>query len=552
MKDCLSVNSIKPHKYCSYSNGRLTGLVLFAMISLLIFVSSSNKLWTAYQASNEYKHTYLVKLNYLPIFNKNVDSWFANWQVYLTDMDDSNWNFDVMLEKYSAKVEDLYPDSNTGELGKWIIVRSRNDITPELLLDVDDVDRVEDGSLLLKLPEDGDKFAVYTNGINTVKDDKTWGLRLPKVEEALNILKPTRNVTVAVVDTGCDLKHPALKDNLIQGRNFAGGDANDASNRNPNEMHATHVTGTIVAKSQGKYLDFHGIATKVASVMPVRVLNESGSGSLQSVCQGIEYATKHGANVINMSLGTTQYSRALEDATTDAINAGVAVVCAKGNSNTNKPNYPSDLPGVIRVTATSLKDDKVTEERAFFSNYGDNSTCSAPGHFTFSTLPGGKYGFASGTSMACPHAAACAAVILSQGNFTPKQVEDIMKFRGDDLKTDRPIGKRINLLNFVQKAKHDLMSPNDYNNHPYDKCCVSAGIIARMTTKIDEAGTTNIYQDADGKYDATLRYNCGDDWYPVRTMRNNWNEDFLTLCRYKNDNMWNLEFSFSKTSPFNF
>jgi subtilisin family serine protease len=546
VKNCLEVSSIKGHKFCSYSNGRLLDLALFAIISLAVFVGSANKLHTDYQASNAYTHTYLVKLNHLPVFNKNADSWFANWQVCLDDGDNSNWNFDTLLDKHSAKVEDLYPDSNEGELGKWIIVRSRNEISSELELDVNDVDRVEDANLTFKLPEDSEKFAVYTNQINTVKDDKTWGLRLPKVEEALNILKPVRNIIVAVVDTGCDLKHPALKDNLVRGYNFAGGDPNDPSNRNRNEMHATHVTGTIVAKHCPKN-GFFGIATKVAVVMPVRVLNESGSGSLQSVCQGIEYATKNGAHVINMSLGTTQYSRALEDVTTDAINKGVVVVCAKGNSNTNKPHYPSDLPGVIRVTATSLKDDRVTEERAFFSNYGDNSTCSAPGHYIYSTLPDGKGGFASGTSMSSPHAAACAAVILSQGDFTPKQVEEIMKFRGDDIKTDRPIGKRINLLNFVQKTKHDLMSPNDYNNHPYSQCCIDAGIIARMTYREDGAGTTTIYQDDDGAYEAKRTYYWSDEWRPVQTSKVS--GFYWTTCSYKDESGWYEKHYFSLTPP---
>lgn len=536
-------------KYWHHSSKQLLPLLLISVILLTTLIGSINKLWGNYRSSNEYKHTYLVKLRYLPTFIGDYD-WGGTKKILLDERCDENFselNFNSLLYKNDADFEDLYPDSNTGELGKWIIVRSRKPIMLDLWSETSDVTLVEDANLTLKLPEDGEEFSVYINGIDTIKDDKTWGLRLPKVKEALEILKPIRKVVVAVVDTGCDLKHPALKDNLIQGRNFAGGDANDASNRKSYELHATHVTGTIVSKLCNKS-GFFGIAQSVANVMPIRVLDESGSGTLLSVCRGIEYATKNGANVINMSLGTTQYSRALEDATTDAINSGVTVVCAKGNANTNKPHYPSDLPGVIRVTATSLKN-KDTEERAYFSNYGENSTCSAPGHFIFSALPDGKGGFLSGTSMASPHAAACAAVILSMGDFTPKQVEEIMKFRGDDIKTDRPIGKRINLLNFVQKAKHDLMSPSEYNNHRYDRCCAMAGIISRMTLKVDGATVTNIYEDSDGKYDATVSYNEGSELCPVTVKRNKWGEDFLTVCRYKENGMQTAQFWFSQTSP---
>ena len=209
-----------------------------------------------------------------------------------------------------------------------------------------------------------------------------------------------------------------------------------------------------------------------------------------------------------MSLGAPGYSE-LHDSVKYAVNEKkVTVVCAKGNSNSDKQFSPADFPEVIRVTATALKDDG-TEERAYFSNYGKNSTCSAPGHFTYSTLPGGKYGFASGTSMACPHAAACAAVILSQAKITPEQVKAIMETRGDELKTDQPIGKRINLLKFVQKAAHDQMPLA--SDHPYSQCCIDAGIIQRDTITFSDGGqiTETIHQDNDGNYDSTHSDNNG-------------------------------------------
>ncbi len=421
--------AIIARSYCS-DKGRLIGLTLVGIFILLI---SSHFVWVNHSVKPE--HIYLVKLNELPIFG-------ATNNVGITHLDN-------LLAENNARVEDLYPEDNEGEMGRWIVVTDEKDIAQILKTDSADVQDVEDGALIFRNPED-DTVIWEENG--PIKNDKTWGIRIPKVPEALKILKPTRQITVGVVDTGCDVKHPALAENLVPGYNFAGGNATDPSNRNSNETHATHVSGTIVAKlNPDDESGFFGIAQSVAKVMPVRVLDETGSGTLINVTRGITYAADHGCNVINMSLGAPSYSRALHDAVKYAVNdKNVTVVCAKGNANTDRAFYPAEFPEVIRVTATQFNIDG-TEERAYFSNYGKNSTCAAPGHFTYSTLPGGKYGFASGTSMACPHAAACAAVILSERDLRPETIKKIMEDLGDELQTEQPIGKRINLLKFIDR-----------------------------------------------------------------------------------------------------
>lgn len=462
------------------SKSRLTRLFAGSLVSALIFAWSFSSFYTKNFSTKTVERQYLVMLRDLPQFSGN--------SVGIS-------HFDEIVAKNNAKVEDLYA-TNDGELGQWIVVTGDENLAADLCNDIGDVAEIETDQTVTLVDPTGEQ------NNQLAEKDKLWGLRVSKTKEGLNVLKPTRQVLVGVVDTGCDLNHPALKDNLVKGHNFAGGNVEDPSNRNADELHATHVTGTIVAKADAD--GFYGIANSVAKVMPVRVLNESGSGTLIAVARGIEYAANNGVDVINMSLGAPSYSRALHDSVKFAVNTkGVTVVCAKGNSNTDRAFYPAEFPEVIRVTATNLRADGI-EERAFFSNYGKSSTCAAPGHYTYSTLPGGKYGFLSGTSMACPHAAACAAVVLSQNKLTPEEVKAIIETRGDELKTDKPIGKRINLLKFVEKAAHDSMPL--INDHPYGQCCIDAGIISRDTTTYDGNMVSTMHEDSDGTatYHSTL------------------------------------------------
>ena len=481
--------------YSTVQKSRISALILGSLFFLGVCGWTSHKLYT--KSYPPVTKQYLVQLRAEPEFKGN--------EVGIS-------HFDKLIADKGATVEDLFPNENVGVMGRWIIVTGNEDLIWDLSCDYQDIENVEENQTVALI--DGDTAFYATR--DAASQDKTWGLRIPKIKEGLAALKATREVIVGVVDTGCDLGHPALKDRLVKGHNFAGGNEDDASNRNSDEMHATHVTGTIIAKLDSD--GFYGIANSVAKVMNVRVLNESGSGTLINVSRGIVYAAEQGVNVINMSLGGPGYSRALHDSVKFAVNdKHVTVVCAKGNSNTDKAFYPAEFPEVIRVTATFLKTDG-SEDRAYFSNYGKSSTCAAPGHIIYSTLPGGKYGFASGTSMACPHAAACAAVILSQGNFTPEEVKAIMETRGDELKTDQPIGLRINLYKYVQKAAHDLMPL--FNDHPYGQCCADAGIVCRDSVIFENGVKTTIHEDRDGSTDTvyedskgvTIFHRNGADW----------------------------------------
>jgi len=225
-------------------------------------------------------------------------------------------------------------------------------------------------------------------------------------------------VNVAVVDTGIALNHPDL--NVAVGVTcthrvrdcFAGGDDDNG--------HGTHVAGTIAALNNdiGVVGVSHG-----ANLFAVKVLDRNGSGFLSHVIRGIDWSVNNGADVINMSLGTTTFTQSLQDAVDAAYASGVVLVAAAGNNGDldNNPSYPAAHESVIAVGATDSEDNL-----AWFSNTGDYVELVAPGVDINSTWKGGGYFVASGTSMASPHVAGSAALILASGNYTNVQVRGLL------------------------------------------------------------------------------------------------------------------------------
>ncbi|MFN2745915.1 MULTISPECIES: S8 family peptidase [unclassified Bacillus (in: firmicutes)] len=217
-----------------------------------------------------------------------------------------------------------------------------------------------------------------------------------------------KDVTVAVLDTGCDTSHPDLADRIIGGKNFTDDDNGKEDLFLDYNGHGTHVAGTIAANG-----GISGVAPE-ANLLIIKVLGgEDGSGAYEWIINGINYAVEQKADIISMSLGGPADVPELKEAVENAVKSGVLVVCAAGNEGdgndrTEEYSYPAAYNEVIAVGSVSL-----TRESSEFSNANKEIDLVAPGEKILSTLPNQKYGKLTGTSMATPHVSGALALIKS-------------------------------------------------------------------------------------------------------------------------------------------
>lgn len=215
-------------------------------------------------------------------------------------------------------------------------------------------------------------------------------------------------IVVAVIDTGVQLSHPALAGRLTVARNdYVDGDNNpdDASNNVDDDGdgtideaagHGTHVAGIVL------------LVAPDARIMPIRALDSDGIGDTVQIADAIHFAVANGAHVINLSLGTAADGGLISDAVKDAALAGVLVVSAAGNLNSDQKQFPGADNCAMGVTAADSADVKSS-----FSNWGSWVDITAPGEGIPSALPPSGYGTWSGTSMSAPFVAGEAALIRS-------------------------------------------------------------------------------------------------------------------------------------------
>lgn len=244
--------------------------------------------------------------------------------------------------------------------------------------------------------------------------------------KAWNLTKGS-GVVVAVVDSGVRKSHQDLAGAVLAGTDLVTGSGDGSNDQNG---HGTHVAGIIAARANGV-----GIvgAAPLVKILPVRVLDASGSGYSSDVAEGVIWATDHGAKVINLSLGGGVPSELTRTAIQYAIDNGVVVVAAAGNAGQsgNAPLYPAAFSEPIAVG--SISSDK---QRSSFSNWGTYVDLVAPGDGIVSlwSSSDNTYAWASGTSMATPHVAAAAALVFaSNPTFTPAQVRKRLERTADDL-----------------------------------------------------------------------------------------------------------------------
>jgi subtilisin family serine protease len=224
---------------------------------------------------------------------------------------------------------------------------------------------------------------------------------------AWSVTTGSRDVTVAVVDSGVDRSHPDLFANLVAGYDFAYDDADPTDY----DGHGTHVAGTIAARGNNG-IGVTGVAWQT-SLMPLQALDADGAGTITDTVDAYDYAANHSVRIVNASLGGDDFSWYEYSAMMNASNT-LFVVAAGNNSanNDTKPSYPCayNLPNIVCVAATDNND-----RLAGFSNYGRTSVdIAAPGVNIFSTKRCDAYGYLSGTSMATPQVSGAAALVLAK------------------------------------------------------------------------------------------------------------------------------------------
>jgi thermitase len=242
-----------------------------------------------------------------------------------------------------------------------------------------------------------------------------WGLDVIQADAA-HATSTGSGAVVAVIDTGVFAGHEDLAGRLLPGYDFVD---DDSTPQDDVDGHGTHVTG-IVAADAGNGVGIEGVAPG-AKVLPIRVLDNEGSGTGEGVAKGIDYAVAHGADVINLSLGGSAIDTVLggDDAFTkavqNALSKGVVVIAAAGNDTVPFCEQPSVEGPLLCVGAIDRN-----EMRTFYSSSGDlvapgGSALGGPDEDILSTFNDGKYATIAGTSQATPHVAGVAALLVSLG-----------------------------------------------------------------------------------------------------------------------------------------
>jgi subtilisin family serine protease len=291
--------------------------------------------------------------------------------------------------------------------------------------------------------------------------------------EAWDIQKGNPNLVIGVIDTGVDYNHQDLVGNIWTNPNEIAGDGidNDSNgyvddirgwdfaygDNDPMDVdgHGTHVSGTIAGKGNNG-IGVTGVAWN-AKIMPLKFLDDTGSGYISDAIFAIDYATSKGVKLTNNSWGGGGYSQSLYDAINAAGQQGGLFVAAAGNDGVNadvSPMYPAgyNLANIVSVASTTR-----TDSLSYFSNYGLTSVdLGAPGSDIYSTTPGNTYSTYSGTSMATPHVTGAAALLWSQNpTWTVQQIKTTLMNTGDSLSSlagKTVSGKRLNIYNALASA----------------------------------------------------------------------------------------------------
>lgn len=382
----------------------------------------------------------------------------------------------------------------------------------ELFAADDRVDYVEPNykRYLAALPDDPDYFVQWYLDQSSDHDIDA--------EAAWEISTGATQVVVAVIDTGIDMNHPDLVDQLwtnpnevadngvdddgngfiddVHGWDFIANDNNPSAQPSSSlfttdyVLHGTHVAGTIGAKGDNG-VGVTGVNWNV-QIMPLKIFNDDGEGDTDGIAEAVEYAIANGADIINMSYGGSSSTQTEENVMTAAADAGIVLVAAAGNESRNlntHPFYPACYDQVIGVGATDDAD-VITD----FSNFGSNCVdVAAPGEFIYNTYYyddtgtytalNDEYGYMSGTSMATPVVSGIAGLVLATNpNLSASEVSDIIIATTDDIGDDTLGSGRVNAAQAVAAAV-DEQNPEPVNITSYHSSSAANSIAEQDRTR---------------------------------------------------------------------
>jgi thermitase len=321
-----------------------------------------------------------------------------------------------------------------------------------------------------------------------VPNDQYWSQQWGTVKTATNTAWETTtgssSVVIAELDTGVDFAHPDLQGAFVAGYDFVNRDTNPADDNG----HGTNVAGVLAARANNSV----GIAGQCwkCSIMPVKVLSSSGSGSYSDVASGLTWAADHGARIVNMSLGGTSSSSTLANAVSYAWGKGVLIVAAAGNAGTSSLNYPAAYEPTIAVAGSDSKD-----ARYSWSSYGSWVEVAGPG-CDYATKLGGGYGSVCGTSFSSPMTAGIAGLLASANPGASNAT-----LRSTLLTTADPVGSwvssgRVNAARAVAAIGGSTPAPG-----PVPATTTFAGNLTGKQTSRSYSVTTG-----GGSYSATLSF----------------------------------------------
>ena len=344
---------------------------------------------------------------------------------------------EVINDSYNTRVKERFLDSANTDIYLLEITdgSSTKDKLDKIIGDKLRIIEYAEPNFFAEAPEAARRHRAFPTNDAVPTDDRYS--QFPYAASALNLssahaISKGAGTTVAVVDTGAQLSHPALKENFngVARHDFVDDDNNpsepsfagDEVSRN-NEVvgHGTHVAGIV------------DLVAPKAKIMPLRVLDREGYGTSFHIAEAISFADRNGADVINLSLGMPDPTllglfppKLLREKVLEAIRDGAVVVAAAGNYNNFVPTYPAargstadDDDGLLAVTSVNWK-----ERKSDFANYGLWVDIAAPGEDILSTYPLSTYAYWSGTSMAAPFLSGQATLIHSvEGSLDPAGIE---------------------------------------------------------------------------------------------------------------------------------